>query len=100
MTSVVSQESSVKSQGARSQRANQLAERLEQGARALAAFASELSDEQWKTATPGDGRAFGVIVHHVGTMYPIEIQVAQSIAKGERVTGLTMDVIHGINAGH
>jgi hypothetical protein len=33
-------------------RANALADRLEQGARALAAFAASLTDAQWQTPVP------------------------------------------------
>jgi len=85
---------------ATSARANALATRLEQGARALAAFASGLSEAEWQTRTPKDGRTVGVIVHHVATVYPIEIQIAQTVAEGKPVTGVTMDDIHAMNAGH
>jgi hypothetical protein len=37
-----------------SRRTNALAERLEQGARALATLARTLSDEQWQTRIPAD----------------------------------------------
>jgi len=82
------------------QRADALADRLEQGARALAAFASSLTDAEWKVRTPHDGRAVGVIVHHVASVYPIEIQLAQTVADGKPVTGLTMDDIDAMNARH
>lgn len=83
-----------------SQRANLLADRLEQGARALASFSSALSDAQWQARLPGDGRKVGVVVHHVATMYPLEIQLAQTLASGKAVTGVTWDVVHKLNAGH
>ena len=83
-----------------SQRSNALAERLEQGARALASFASALTDAEWQTRTLKDGRKIGVIVHHVATMYPLEIQLAQTLAGGKPVTGVTWDAVHEINAGH
>ena len=47
-------------------RSHALAARLEQGANALASFAAALTDPQWQTRTPKDGRKVGVIVHHVG----------------------------------
>ena len=81
-------------------RANALAERLEQGANALAALASTLTDKQWQTAIPGDGRKIGVVVHHVASMYPIEIQLAQVLASGQPVTGVTWADVHTINAAH
>jgi hypothetical protein len=83
-----------------SRQANALAERLEQGARALAALASSLTDAQWQTRIPHDGRTVGVVVHHVASMYPIEMQVALTIAEGKPVTGLTWAVVDGINGKH
>jgi hypothetical protein len=83
-----------------SQRANALADRLEQGARALAGFASTLTDAEWNTRIPGDGRTIGVVVHHVATMYPLEIQLAQLLAGGKPVAGVTWDNVHEMNADH
>ena len=77
-----------------------LAERLEQGARALIAFASGLTDAQWQTPLPKDGRKIGVIVHHVASVYPIEVQLAQSIANGQAITGVTAADIDTMNAKH
>jgi hypothetical protein len=99
MTSVLSRDRAV--QPVRlSERANALADTLEQGARALSAFASSLSDAEWQARTPKDGRKVGVVVHHVATMYPLEIQLAQVLATGKPVTGVTWDGVHEINAGH
>ncbi|MEO5798156.1 MAG: maleylpyruvate isomerase N-terminal domain-containing protein, partial [Gemmatimonadales bacterium] len=80
--------------------ANNLADRLEAGARALIALASKLTDDQWKTRIPHDGRTVGVVVHHVASVYPIEIQLAQAIADGNAITGVTMTDVHAMNAGH
>ena len=81
-------------------RANALAERLTQGAQALVELARGLTDDAWKTPIPKDGRTVGVVVHHVGTMYPIEIQLAQLLAKGLPVEGVTWEVVHGLNGAH
>jgi hypothetical protein len=83
-----------------SQRTNALADRLEQGARALATFASALTDAEWHTRVPKDGRKVGVVVHHVATMYPLEIQLAQTLAGGQPVAGVSWDDVHEMNAGH
>jgi hypothetical protein len=40
------------------------------------------------------------MVHHVGNMYPIEIQLAQKLAGGEAITGVSWDDVHAINAKH
>jgi len=77
-----------------------LADRIEQGALALEAFASSLTDQEWQIRVPGDGRKIGVVVHHVASMYPIEIQVAQTVAAGKPVEGVTWDVVDRINAEH
>ena len=81
-------------------RAKALALRLEQGAGALTAFAGTLTELEWHTRIPKDGRKVGVVVHHVATMYPLEIQLARTLADGKPVEGVTWDVVHGINAAH
>ena len=81
-------------------RAIALADRVERGADALAAFARALSDLEWQVRVPGDGRKIGVVVHHVATVYPLEIQLARVLAEGKRVTGVTWDVVHRMNAEH
>ena len=83
-----------------SRRTEALAARLEQGARALAAFASTLTGAEWHTRVPKDGRKVGVVVHHVATMYPLEIQLAQLLGAGKPVAGVTRDVVHEMNAAH
>jgi hypothetical protein len=79
---------------------NALADRLEQGARALASLASSLSDAEWQTRLPEDGRKIGVVVHHVANVYPLEIQLAQTLAAGKSVTGVTSDTVNEMNAAH
>jgi hypothetical protein len=84
-------------------RSNALADRIEQGAAELAKFAESLSDADWKKpgSTAGtDKRPVGVIVHHVANMYPIEVDVAKTIASGKAITDVTWDAVAGINAGH
>jgi len=82
------------------QRSNALAARLQQGASTLADLAGGLTDAEWHTPIPKDGRTVGVVVHHVASMYPLEIQLAQRLAAGEPVAGVTWDAVHEINARH
>ena len=107
MTSVVSRDSAITperssaaSNAQTSQRANALADRLEQGARALITFAKGLTDVEWNNRVPGDGRKIGVMVHHVASVYPLEIQLAQTLAAGKPVTGVIWSAVHKMNAGH
>jgi len=83
-----------------SQRTNALADALEEGARALAAFASTLTEQDWQTRLPHDGRKIGVIVHHVATVYPLEIHFARTVADGKPVpiTGAAVNEMNAIHA--
>lgn len=81
-------------------RAEALAGRLEFGALALAAFANTLTDAQWHATVPHDGRSVGVIVHHVASVYPVEIELARKLAAGQPIIGVTMADIHAMNARH
>ncbi len=95
-TTIVAETSSVVA----TPRAEALAERLEEGARALIAFASELTPAEWQRPLPKDGRPIGVIVHHVASVYPLEIQLAQAVGDGHAISGVTMDNVHEMNAKH
>src|SRR5579884_1741694 len=86
-----------------SPRSELLARRIEEGADGLAAFAETLSDAEWRA--PGsvqgtDRRSAGVIVHHVASVYPIEIQVARAVAGGNAVTDVTWEAVAAMNAQH
>ncbi|CAN5655897.1 hypothetical protein BH23GEM1_BH23GEM1_11780 [soil metagenome] len=83
-----------------SQRAKVLAERIEQGAAGLAAFAETLSDEQWRRTIPPDGRTAGVIINHVASIYPLEIELAQLLASGKPIEGVTWAAVAEVNAKH
>lgn len=83
-----------------STRAEALASRIEQGAKLLAEYAEGLSDDQWNTVARPDRRKVGVIIHHVATVYPIEIQLAQTVAAGKAVEDVTWNVIADMNAVH
>lgn len=81
-------------------RSEALAARLEAGAAALAALASTLSEAEWQLHLPKDGRKVGVVVHHVASMYPIEIHLATLLAAGQPVTDVTWDAVATINRDH
>lgn len=83
-----------------SKRSYELARRLELGALALEAFAGSLTEFEWQSRVPGDGRKIGVIVHHVASAYPVEIQLAQTLAQGRPIVGVTWEVVDKMNATH
>lgn len=100
MSTVPSKPSAVATATPASRRASALAERLEQGAAMLAALARPLTDTQWQIRIAHDGRPIGVVVHHVATMYPLEIQLAQALAAGQAISGVTWDDVHDLNGKH
>lgn len=81
-------------------RAQVLAERIELGAERLANFIEGLSEAEWETTIPGEERKAGVLVHHVASSYPAEIDLAYTLASGKPIIGVTYDDIDGINADH
>jgi len=87
--------------GSRGRRAELLANRIEEGAAGLAAFAEGLSDAEWrKPMSATDRRTAGVIVHHVASMYPVEVGLARAIAGGKAAPEVTWELVAEINAKH
>lgn len=90
-----------KTKNSAGRRAELLAARIEEGAAGLAVFAEGLSEAEWNNPVSNtDRRSVGVIVHHVATMYPIEIDVARAVASGKAITDVTWEVVAEINAKH
>ncbi|MTI89443.1 MAG: DinB family protein [Balneolaceae bacterium] len=83
-----------------SQKANDLADRIIMGAVALEGYAEKLSTSDWQRKVAGDGRTIGVVVHHVASSYPVEIDLARLLASGQPITGVTMEVVDQMNAKH
>src|SRR5262252_10387911 len=82
-------------------RGQSLAVRIEEGAAGLAAFAQGLSDPEWHTPISAtDRRTVGVIIHHVASMYPIEIDLARAVAGGKSVSEVTWQAVAQLNAKH
>ena len=82
-------------------RAELLADRIEEGAALLADFVEGLSEAEWRTrASRTDSRSIGVVVHHVASAYPIEIDLARAIASGKAVTDVTPEALNEMNARH
>jgi len=86
-----------------SRRTESLADRIEEGAALLAAFAEGLSEAEWRApGSPGatDKRTVGVVVHHVASVYPIEVDLAKTIGSGKAVNDVTWEVVADLNAKH
>jgi hypothetical protein len=82
-------------------RAESLASRIEEGAAGLITFAQELTNDDWVVpVTATDRRTVGQTVYHVALVYPIEVDLARTIASGKPVTDVTCEVVAEMNAGH
>jgi hypothetical protein len=68
-------------------RAEQLSQRIENGFETLAKYAERLSESQWSTMIPPDGRRASVIIH-VASVYPIEVHLAKEVALGKAIEGI------------
>ena len=83
-----------------SERAQTLAQQLEQANHDLIKTIEGLSDTQWHVKTPGDGRSVGVVAHHVAESHKAVAGLANAVAHGKAVPTITMDMIHQGNAAH
>jgi len=102
-TDISAARSTLRDRKPQSRRAEMLADRIEEGAARLADFASRLTEKEWSTpVTEGgkSGRSIGVIVNHVASVYPIEVDLARAIANGKSVIDVTWEVVSKLNAGH
>jgi hypothetical protein len=83
-----------------SARADALADRIEHGVQLLATFAEGLSQEEWQTICPDEKRPVGVLVHHVASAFPVELDLIQVLASGKAIEGVTWDMVDQMNADH
>jgi len=90
-------------EGSTGRRSALLADRIAEAAADLAVFAEGLSEAEWRAPMPGsesEGRSVGVLVHHVASVYPIEIDLARTIADGADVPDVTWEVFAELNANN
>jgi hypothetical protein len=81
-------------------RAEALAERIAEGHRELIAFVEALSEADWRTTCPNEEWTVGVVVHHVASMLPAELDLIKTLASGQPIMGVTPEVVDRINAQH
>jgi len=81
-----------------SKRAEALAQRVVQGHQELVAFVKGCSEAQWQTYLPDEDRSVGVLVHHIASALPVEIDLVKALASGKPITGVTLDMVDQMNA--
>jgi hypothetical protein len=83
-----------------SKRAEALADRIAQGHRELIGFVKPLSEADWLTYCPNEDRTVGVVVHHVASMLPPELDLVKTLASGRPITAVTPELVDQMNADH
>jgi uncharacterized damage-inducible protein DinB len=81
-------------------RAEKLAQRVEQVHRDLITLIESLSEKDWHTKIPGDTRTVGVVLHHMASVLPVETQLFQTLAAGKAIQGVTLQAVAEMNAQH
>lgn len=81
-------------------RGQTLADRFEQANKDMIATVEKCSDAQWKTKTSGEKWSVGVVAHHVAQGHEAIAGMVQKIASSQPLPGLTMDMLHQMNAEH
>jgi hypothetical protein len=83
-----------------SKRAEALAERIARGHDELIAFVEAHSEADWGTYCPNEDRTVGVLVHHVASVLPAELDLIKAVASGRPITGVTVEIVDQMNAEH
>ena len=81
-------------------RANDLANRLEATADAIASAVEGLNDEQWRSVATADGRQVNVLVDHVAVSQKAVFGLAELILSDGEMPTLTVDAINHSNEAH
>jgi len=83
-----------------SERAKALGDRFEHASHELIAAVQRMSDEDWRAQTAAEGWTVGVATHHVAVGHKQIAGLVQTIASGQPVPALTMDMFAKANAAH
>jgi hypothetical protein len=81
-------------------RAEALARRVEEGHARIVSFIENCSREDWGTIVPGEERTVGVLLHHVASVLPVELDLVKALAVGKAIEGVTAVEVNQMNAAH
>jgi hypothetical protein len=81
-------------------RAEELAKKFEAKAHDATGVITRLSDADWKKTASGETWSVGVVAHHFAGAHETIAGIVQLIAQGKPMPGLTMDMLHDMNAKH
>jgi hypothetical protein len=84
-----------------SERAEALAERLEQAVDEVIAMVEQSSDERWKATCAAEGWSTGITAHHIAEAHLNgAVGFIQTLATGQQVPPVTTEMIDQGNAQH
>jgi hypothetical protein len=83
-----------------SQRAADLASKLESANAAVIDAVESSSEEDWKRLTPSEGWSVGVTARHIAISHLPIMGLVELVATGGDLPPLTMDMFHAGNAQH
>lgn len=83
-----------------SERAQRLADRVEQATNALIAAVEQCGEADWQKPCASDGRPVGVLAHHVARTHADVVGLAGMIAADQALPPLTWQMTHQLNAEH
>ena len=83
-----------------SQRARELAEKLEVFRSDVVAFVENCSDDDWGKSCSAEGWPVGVVARHLGASHLGVLDLAKMIVAGQALPELTTEIIDQMNAQH
>ena len=83
-----------------SERAKTLGDTFEHASHELIAAVQRMSEADWHAKTPSEGWTVGVAAHHVAEGHKQIAGLVHTIASGQPVPALTMDMLNHANAAH
>lgn len=81
-------------------RAEDLANRIRDGARTVVEFVQTCSDDDWETLVENEDRTVGVLCHHIASSYQIELNILKTLIEGQGLNGVTWDMVNTGNKQH
>src|SRR5678816_3430249 len=81
-------------------RAQELANRFTEANNALIAAVEKFSEAKWEAICENDGRSVGVLVHHVASTHSFVSGLVKTVAAGQVLPVLTVEIVNAGNAQH
>ncbi len=81
-------------------KAEALAKQFEAKAQEATAVLERLSDADWKKTTSAEKWTVAVVAHHMAGAHEAIAGMIKTVAGGQSIPNLTMDMLHDMNAKH